>query len=62
MIYRADDCGIYDDSEPLTTVWFEAYTDRQAGERVQALLALIWHVEPERIVIGGSVTCVGTRT
>lgn len=52
MIYRAFDCGIYDGNEPLTTVWFDASGDKEARERIIALLALVWNVDPEQVFSG----------
>lgn len=53
MIYRAYDCGIYGNArEPVTTVWFDASSRKDAGERLTALLALTWQVEPEQVFVG----------
>lgn len=51
-IYRAYDCGVYDGQEPLTTVWFEANSDKEAGERLTAMLALVWQVAVDRVFVG----------
>jgi hypothetical protein len=59
MLFRFFDCGIYDGKEPLTTVWINAATQREASERVRALLVLTWNVPAERILIGGSENGAG---
>jgi hypothetical protein len=54
MIYRAYDCGIYDnDGEPLTCVWLEATSRAEVAERITALLSLAWGVDSEKVFTGG---------
>lgn len=57
MLYRFFDCGIYDNAhEPATTVWIHATSQREAAERVLALLSLTWNVEPEQVCINAAGT------
>lgn len=59
MLYRFHDCCIHLGQEPLTTVWINAPTAREASDRVRALLVLTWNVPADRILIGGSENGAG---
>jgi hypothetical protein len=55
MLYRALECGIYDNNvEPTTTVWFSAYSSREAQQKLIDLLAQIWGVEHWQVFTNGA--------
>lgn len=53
MIYRAHDCALLARPDVRVDLWFQSYGDQPASERAVHLLAWLWEVPPDQVVLNG---------